>query len=120
MSEIVTRNATIESVRLGYDRGVFLCGWLFLDYGGSGQGFGGYVLWKKEDNPPVPMFPFTGLFVSRVLDVVGCESWEDLPGKSIRVKATYDKVIEIGNYLKDEWFNPGAEITMMRDGILYA
>ena len=40
------KNAKIESTKLGFDRGTIMSCWLHLDYGGAGQGFGGYVLWN--------------------------------------------------------------------------
>ena len=40
-----TKNAVIESARLTTDDHGCLSAWLMLDYGGSGQGFGGYALY---------------------------------------------------------------------------
>ena len=39
-------------------------------------------------------------------DISKAKKWEDLPGKYARVKATHNKVLAIGNILKDEWFDP--------------
>ena len=43
-----TKNAVIESVRLTTDDHGCLSAWLMLDYGGSGQGFGGYALYLAD------------------------------------------------------------------------
>ena len=43
MSDIKIRNAIIESARINNDDHNLLSAWLSLDYGGSGQGFGGYA-----------------------------------------------------------------------------
>lgn len=102
MSEFETKNAKIESTRLGFDRGVFLTLWLHLDYGGSGQGAGGYVLGKESDAKGEGCS--IGV-ISALLGVVGVEKWEDLPGKHIRVTASMGKVKSIGNVLKDKWFH---------------
>lgn len=95
MRELVERNAIIESTKLGDDdRGPSF--WLYLDYGGSGQGFGGYALGGK----------FTHYVLMGVLSIAGVDKWEDLKGKPVRVRATNVKVHEIGHYLEDKWFNP--------------
>ena len=45
----------------------------------------------------------------RIMDVVGVETWEDLEGKYCRVKSGGwgDPIHEIGNILKDKWFDIG-------------
>ena len=50
------RNAVIESARLEIERGL-LTAWLMLDYGGAGQGFGGWcerlakTAWQNYPSP---------------------------------------------------------------------
>ena len=114
------RNATITKADLDTERGV-LTAWLHLDYGGSGQAFGGYVLFKPEANPcrserSAECRDCTGLFITRVLEVVGVDSWSKLPGKAIRVRATHSGVEAIGHYLKDKWFEPAKELTTSKGG----
>lgn len=46
MSEI--KNAVIESVTITNDDHGCLSAWLHLNYGGSGQGFGGYALYLPK------------------------------------------------------------------------
>lgn len=106
-----TRNARIERTMLGYEDHGILTAMLFLDYGGSGQSFGGYAL----DAPPkdrtggrVPT-ELCGFHVSRILKVVGVEKWEQLVGKFCRVDADFGRVYRIGNVLEDNWFSPEAE-----------
>lgn len=91
-------NAKIVKTFLGIDadHGIFTCV-LTLDYGGSMQGFGTYDL-SYED--------YGINFLRSVLDVVGVESWEQLPGKIIRADKSYSKVFGIGNVLKNHWFYP--------------
>jgi hypothetical protein len=80
-----------------------------LDYGGSGQGAGGYAM----DTPVHEDGKFKGRVgtsllaehLLRIFKVVGVNKWEDLPGKYIRVKATNSGVQSIGHALKDTWFD---------------
>lgn len=93
---------------LGFeDHGIFTC-MIHLDYGGAGQGFGGYCLAGSNDKDTDGNFPnnYGANFIKKILEVVGVEKWEDLVGKHVRVKAEHTKVLEIGNILEDEWFNP--------------
>ena len=102
------KNAVIKSTSLGYEDHGIMTFFLHLDYGGGGQGFGGYGLDKPNDGdrPPYRLGTAFGLeAIMRVLDVVGVSEWEKLPGKSVRVRACHDKVKELGHYLKEEWLN---------------
>ena len=69
------KNAKIDKTKLGLEEGWFTC-WLYLNYGSSCQGFGGYGLGDKWGIS----------FIEEVLKVVGVDSWEELPGKYIRVE----------------------------------
>lgn len=105
MTDIEIKNAVIEDVRLGYDRGVFLCAWLYVDYGGSGQGFGGYVL-AKNSGPTRPLNDFGIEYINRILSTLEVESWQKLKGVPCRVKTSFSKVYAVGHHLKDKWFDP--------------
>lgn len=104
------KNATISSTMLGIEDHGIMTAFIHLDYGGSGQGFGGYGF----DSLKVPGDYNSGRigsvfgceFIRRVLDVVGVEKWEDLKGKHIRVVSDWGKVYRIGNIIKDKWFDP--------------
>jgi len=102
------KNARIEGTSLGFEHHDILTCWLHLDYGGSGQGFGGYVLdtYDKEAKQRVGT-PYGTEFILRVLRVVGVRKWEDLVGKHVRVSTSRDKGITcIGHIIKDKWFSP--------------
>jgi hypothetical protein len=94
------KNAKIESVSLGIEDHGLLSAWVNLTYGGSGQGFGGYCL----------AGPACAAFVRRTLEVVGVGNWEDLPGQTVRVSATHNKVEAIGHLLNDVWYYPDEEM----------
>lgn len=90
------RNAKIESTMLGFeDHGIFTY-MIHLNYGGSGQGFGGYVLGGDYGTNTI----------KKILEVVGVDKWEDLIEKHVRVEAEFNKIHRIGNILEDEWFDP--------------
>lgn len=105
----VIYNAVITSVSLeNEDRG--LQAWLHLDYGGSGQGFGGWVLFAPWIDKPCPNIG--GLFINRCLEIAGVAEWSKLPGRTIRVrkKEHFGSADAIGHIIKNDWFDPKAEI----------
>lgn len=115
MSEVEIRNAVITDARFDTERG--LSAWVYLDYGGSGQGFGGYLLyapkgWAANATPG----NFAGHFIWRVLEIAGADDWSKLKGKTVRAKATWEKVLAIGHIVKNDWFDPGADFAAIRDG----
>lgn len=91
------KNAIIRSIQLSFTDHGILTAWLNLEYGDdSCQAFGG---WSLE-------VPFGANFIKRCLIVGGVDEWNNLIGKTIRVKATNMKVEAIGHITKDIWFNP--------------
>lgn len=96
MDEI--KNAKITGTDLGFHDGYgsIRDAWVRLDYGGSGQGFGGFVLGGV----------YTDAFVYGVLDALECEAWEKLPGQYCRAEIVNGVVNGIGHPLKDRWFRP--------------
>jgi hypothetical protein len=110
---IQIQNALIKSATIDTER--CLSAWLHLDYGGSGQSFGGYVLymppWGDEGRDDYHRYlgNYTGVFIHRCIQIGGVETWEKLPGKTIRVRHEHPKVHAIGHIVKDDWFNPSEE-----------
>lgn len=103
------RNAIISSVSIDTgDRGL-LTAWLHLDYGGSGQGFGGYDLYLPKSYSHHNLESVAGHFIFRCMEIAGVEKWEDMKGKTIRVKVSHSKVEAIGHIVKDDWFNPSVD-----------
>lgn len=95
------RNALIKSTEIFIEDHGILTIFVHLDYGGAGQGFGGYGLDKHAS-----------VFIRGVMETVGVTKWSDLPGKAIRVRSDYGKIVAIGNILKDKWFYPAVELQM--------
>ena len=104
------KNAIITGAEIMIDDHGCLSAWVYLDYGGSGQGFGGHALYLPRDfSNHGDGKNYAGIFVWRVLEVVGVERWSDLKGKTVRVRATHEKVEAIGHIVKDNWFYPSVE-----------
>ena len=104
MDEI--KNAVIESVELTSDDHGVLSAWLFLDYGGSGQGFGGYSLYLPKSFTHHKLASPAGHFIWRCMEVAGVTEWSKLPGKTIRVRGNRVGIEAIGHIVKDDWFCP--------------
>ncbi len=97
--------ARIESTMLGTeDHGILTC-YLFVDYGGSGQGIGGYALdeWKgpKSSEGRRVGTAYGMEFVARTMKACGVSSWEKVKGRTIFVLKDSDswqaKVVGIEN-----------------------
>ena len=108
------KNAIIESVSIDDgDRGL-LTAWLHLNYGGSGQGFGGFNLYLSKDHSHFTnKGDFAGHFIFRCMEIAGVTKWQDIKGKTVRVRADHGRVEAIGHIVKDDWFNPSEDFKKM-------
>jgi hypothetical protein len=104
-------NAKITSTMLGYEDHGCLTFWLMLDYGGAGQGFGGWVLddrpierFGRERSPSVG----AGAIIAGLLGALELRKWEDLPGQIVRVRGDRHHLVAIGHALKEQWCEPVA------------
>jgi hypothetical protein len=115
MRDVETRNAVIESARITNDDHGLLSAWIALDYGGSGQGFGGYSLYLPKgfthSDPSGPNY--AGHFIWRVMEIAGVSEWSRLAGKTVRARCEHSKVRAIGHIVKDDWFNPSDDFKLM-------
>jgi hypothetical protein len=103
------KNAIIQSAKLDIaDRGI-LQAWLDLDYGGSCQGFGGYVLYLPKSFAHHRILGHAGHFIYRCCEIAGAGTWDDIKGKTIRVKTENGLIIGIGHIVKDDWFEPSKD-----------
>jgi len=117
VTEPAIRNAIIKSARITADDHGLLSAWLDLDYGGSGQGFGGYCLYLPTSfshHKESLQANFAGHFIWRVMEIAGVVNWDDVPGQTIRVKQEHSNVHAIGHIVKDDWFDPSADFESMK------
>ena len=104
--EYTMKNAVIRSTSLGVahtDLGI-LSFYINLDYGGSGQGFGGLVLDDKpnegsRDRKPSLLASSLLLGIDKVFGV----DLEKLPGISCRAYGHHSNVRALGHFLEDKW-----------------
>lgn len=102
---MVFKNARIDRTMLGYEDHGVLTSWIFVDYGGSGQGFGGYAL--DRFNPKTKAregTKFAANYIIGLLQTLGVDTWEKLPGTYCRIYGDYGKAEAIGHLLEDKWF----------------
>ena len=112
--KIEIKNAIIKSARITCgDRGFLDC-WLDLDYGGSGQGFGGYVLYLPKSWTHHKLESVAGHFIFRVMEVAGVENFDALKGKSVRVKCEDGLIRAVGHIVNDDWFCPKEDFATLK------
>lgn len=107
MEEIV--NAKITYTKLGKEDHGILTFFVGLEFDGGGVGFGGYALdsYDKDLKKRVCVSGKGLDAIVEILDVIGVDNWEDLPGNYCRIKhkGWGGRVDEIGNIIKNKWFN---------------
>ena len=113
-------NAVITSADVTLDRDCFLSCWLMLDYGGSGQGFGGYVLGGVSDTKAgrhEEQKNIAAIWLVGVLEAAGVTKLSDCVGKVVRVRKVSDfgDILAIGHAIKnDKWFEPRKAFAFMK------
>ena len=112
--DIEEKNAIITGATITNDDRGLLSAWVYLDYGGGGQGFGGYALYLPKGFAHANEMDCAGLFIWRVMEVADVAEWAQLKGKTVRVRSEHNKVHAIGHIVKDLWFNPSEEFEALR------
>lgn len=113
--ETEIKNAVIKSISIDDAGRGILTAWLHLDYGEGGQGFGGYGLYLPEPFKHQDIeINHAGHFIWRCMEIGGVSKWQDLVGKTIRVKGQISGIEAIGHVIKDDWFNPKEEFDTLK------
>ena len=102
------KNAVVKNARIIADNG-YLDAWLDLDYGGSGQGFGGYSLYLPKSFTHHKLESVAGHFIWRCMEIAGVDMWEKMAGKTLRVKGDHGRIEAIGHIVNDDWFSPASD-----------
>ena len=101
------KNAKISGTMLGVEDHGILTAMIYLDYGGAGQGFGGYAFDQFSQRTQKRQGGAYGMeFIRQILEVLETKKWEDLKGTIVIAEADHGKVYRIGHILKDQWFDP--------------
>ena len=103
------KNAKITNTMLGREDHGIMTFMIYIDISESGGcGVGGYAIDNYDRETKGRKYTAKGLeSISKILEVVGVDTWEQLKGQYIRVKDSgWGKTIdEIGNLMEDKWFN---------------
>lgn len=103
------KNARITSTMLGREDHGVMTFMLYIEFdSGTSCGVGGYVLNEYDPKAKTRIFkPESMEVISKILDVVGVSSWEELPGKYIRFEdgGWGSMITKIGNIMEDKWLD---------------
>jgi len=117
MSDLIIKNAIISSADIVIEEYGFLGAWLYLDFDGSGQGFGGYNLYSPSSSKHHKLETVAGHFIYRILEIAGVDKWNKLKGKTVRVKGTHSGIEAMGHIVKDDWFCPSKDFLPLKKKI---
>lgn len=102
------KNAKIYSTMLGRDDHGIMTFMIYINADVFTCGVGGYCLDEFNSATQTRVFRAESMeAISKVLEVVGVDKWEDLPGKYIRFEDNGwgSKTTKIGNIIADKWFD---------------
>jgi len=102
-----TLNAKIESTMLGVEDHGILTFFLYVEGAGWSQSFGGHACDRWDENKSQRVGHAFGMeAIRRILETVGVETWEALPGKNVRVRRGDDGILHhIGHIVEDRWYD---------------
>ena len=102
------KNAKISSTMLGREDHGIMTFMIYIDGYGFSCGIGGYCLDEFSSATQTRVFRSESMeAISKILEVVGVDKWEDLPGKYIRIEynGLGSTVTKIGNIIEEKWFD---------------
>ena len=103
------KNAQITKTMLGREDHGILTFMIFVKFDKAVScGIGGYALDEYDSETKTRVFRAESMeSISKILETVGVDTWEQLTGKYIRIKDNGwgSMIDEIGNLMEDKWFN---------------
>lgn len=102
------KNAKIRSTMLGREDHGIMTFMIYIDASDFFCGIGGYCLDEFDSTTKTRVFRAESMeAISKILEVVGVDKWEELPGKYIRFEdnGLGSTVTKIGNIIDDKWFD---------------
>lgn len=121
------RNAVIRTASIQLTHFLSFC--IEFDYDGVIQAYGDFVLdapvpeavRMKEGYTRTPS-KLAGIVLAGIMDTVGVNDWNKLPGTPIRValnkRNSGKDIVCIGNYLNDKWFSLENAMRKMKDPLI--
>lgn len=101
------KNAQITGTMLGREDHGIMTFVIYIKFEDAQCGIGGYCLDYYDGSIEQRVYSAKGMeAISRILEVVGVDTWEELKDRYIRVKKNGRSPIdEIGNLMEEKWFN---------------
>lgn len=104
----MVKNARITSTMLAVNELGIMTFMIYIDAGNFSCEVGGFCLDEFNTDSQTRVFRGKSMkAISEILNVVGVDKWEDLPGKYIRFEDNGwgSTVTKIGNIIDDKWFD---------------
>lgn len=102
------KNAKIVSTQLGREDHGIMTFLIFVEFDGCSCGIGGRALDMYDPVLKKRVYTPKGLeAISKILDTVGVDKWEKLPGTYMRVvdNGWGSTINKIGNLMDNKWFD---------------
>lgn len=102
------KNAKISSTMLGREDHGIMTFMIYIDACDFTCGVGGYCLDEFNSATQTRVFRAESMeVISKILEVVGVDKWENLPGKYIRIEynGLGSTVTKIGNIIEEKWLD---------------
>ena len=90
------KNGVVSEVVIGITDTGQLTAWLVINFGLHKQGFGGLNLGVGNN---------AFIYLTNVLNIVGVKDTESLKGKAVRVEHITNKILGLGNFIEEKWYN---------------
>lgn len=102
------KNAKIQSTMLGREDHGIMSFMINISSDGFYCGVGGYCIDEFDSATKTRVFRAESMeVISKILEVVGVDKWEDLPEKYIRIEynGLGSTVTKIGNIIEEKWLD---------------